>query len=436
LRQFAVRVGAHKERGTESEKRSQSRVQQATVYVSASGLTFIVHGLARQSQASVDIHSGFFSEYTVLEERIDNEVVQGGEFCISLPTLLESLHVLGSTPKELEKMKLIMYYDRLDASLKVELEDKFGVLATTAITGSIPEFDYFDSDASSPSLSVAFRNHQVVARAIVKSDYFKAGVSELTEVGGASSCTIAIANDRMELGAVGYAGECLVEMPKCPDAFVSLFAQDDDLHKRSYPINSLLQGMRGLDIANETCISINENGMIAIQHQVLDPLGSGEPSFIDFLMTSLEEDVDNESHEKNTISTGSQESIHDLSRQKLINEPDSDELEFGAADSDYGKRKPKRRLDMKTSLDVSSLTPTGFSQLEERSSLSSSRSLDLSKTNSQTNRVARAHGYRQKFYNSQNQSGDETSEDEEQPKSEVPSRSQSPELLFAGNSLL
>lgn len=55
-------------------------------------------------------------------------------------------------------------------------------------------------------------------------------------------------------------------------AFVSLFAQDDDLHKRSYPINSLLQGMRGLDIANETCISINENGMVAIQHQVLDPV--------------------------------------------------------------------------------------------------------------------------------------------------------------------
>jgi hypothetical protein len=48
----------------------------------------------------------------------------------------------------------------------------------------------------------------------------------------------------------------------------------NSLHARSYPLRSLLQGMRGLDIAHETCISLNENGMIAIQHQVLDPVST------------------------------------------------------------------------------------------------------------------------------------------------------------------
>jgi hypothetical protein len=48
--------------------------------------------------------------------------------------------------------------------------------------------------------------------------------------------------------------------------------------------------MRGLDIAQETCISINANGMIAIQHQVLDVVGSSEANFIDFLMCAVQED--------------------------------------------------------------------------------------------------------------------------------------------------
>ena len=50
--------------------------------------------------------------------------------------------------------------------------------------------------------------------------------------------------------------------------------------------------MRGLDIAQETCMSINANGMIAIQHQVLDVIGSSEANFIDFLMSAIQEDDD------------------------------------------------------------------------------------------------------------------------------------------------
>jgi hypothetical protein len=46
--------------------------------------------------------------------------------------------------------------------------------------------------------------------------------------------------------------------------------------------------MRGLDIAEETCLTINEMGMMAIQHQVLDQ--EGQANFVDFLMASLEDD--------------------------------------------------------------------------------------------------------------------------------------------------
>jgi hypothetical protein len=78
-------------------------------------------------------------------------------------------------------------------------------------------------------------------------------------------------------------------------AFTSLECNPPTLHMLSYHLYSLLQGMRGLDIAQETCMSINSNGMIAIQHQVLDVVGSSEANFIDFLMCAIQEDDDNHS---------------------------------------------------------------------------------------------------------------------------------------------
>jgi hypothetical protein len=53
--------------------------------------------------------------------------------------------------------------------------------------------------------------------------------------------------------------------------------------------------MRGLDIAKETCITINTAGMMAIQHQVVDPLvGERNPSFVDFILCCMEDDDDDE----------------------------------------------------------------------------------------------------------------------------------------------
>jgi hypothetical protein len=63
-------------------------------------------------------------------------------------------------------------------------------------------------------------------------------------------------------------------------------------HVRSYPIQSILSGMRGLEIARETCISMNANGMIAIQHQILDKIGNGDPSYVDFIMGCLQEEYE------------------------------------------------------------------------------------------------------------------------------------------------
>lgn len=172
-----------------------------------------------------------------------------------------------------------------------------GVLSTCAILGSLPDGDYDDEDEDKVGLAAAFSSCDIVARGILKSDYLKDAINELLDMkqAGATCCTVGFSSERMEMGAAGYRGECLVHLPKNKDIFLSLQCEPPKrLITRNYPINSFLQGMRGLDIANETCVSINEHGMIAIQHQVIDTIGNGRPNYIDFIMGALEDAIDEE----------------------------------------------------------------------------------------------------------------------------------------------
>jgi len=223
--------------------------------------------------------------------------------------------VLGTS--NLDKTSLSLSYDRSDAIFKIELfEDEnsmmqhnggSSLLSTCAIPGmAVPdEDDGSDNEApyGSSSLAIAFRNSPVLARAIVSSSYLKPAIHELIDLPGASCCTIGLSPEGIEMGAVGINGECLVSLPSTraahlmghnsrdeTPAFISLECNPPKLHARSYPLHSFVQGMRGLEVANETCISMNELGMIAIQHQVLDKVGKGEPNFVDFIMGSIQED--------------------------------------------------------------------------------------------------------------------------------------------------
>ena len=82
--------GVNRKKGSAASEKG--RIQQATVYAHPGGLTFHVHGIARQSQASVDMQCGLFSEYNVSSEQIPTgkvdddgnptyESIVGGEFC-------------------------------------------------------------------------------------------------------------------------------------------------------------------------------------------------------------------------------------------------------------------------------------------------------------------------------------------------------------------
>lgn len=376
---------------------SANKIQHATVYAGPNGLTFHVqHGLAKQSQCSVDMPKGLFREYFVGEEEVwledsdddeeeeeddgegrqsqsqrgTKEVIQGGEFGVNLTTVLECFSILSKTGNKpsssgggadaggkahlgeyssLSNVPLCMSYDRGTATFHLEFLEGGsisnagdaaaaanlgggGCLVTCEVPGVAVADDVDDGpdeddetannqqglNANNNSgLASAFRSSPLLSRAILYSDALQAAVAELYDVPGASIVQISLCKTGMELGTVGPRSEVWVNVPyhrgqggmyvglECYKPNVPLFGSlaassgDGTNIVRKYPLGAFLSGMRGLDIGVETCISVNARGMMAIQHQVSrdgyydysedGDRGNVRPSFVDFIMTSMED---------------------------------------------------------------------------------------------------------------------------------------------------
>jgi Repair protein Rad1/Rec1/Rad17 len=205
---------------------------------------------------------------------------------------LDCLHVLGT--QSLERTKLCFAYNAAKEIFKLELLEESGVLSTAAIPGMLPHDDVGNS------LALAFRSSPLVARMICKSETLREVIPELELVAGATIGTVSLGlANGLEIATVGHWGECLVSVPSRGSHIVSFDVppqhQAQAAPARSYPLHSLLGSMRGLEIAEETCITINSIGMIAIQHQVLERhIGDGSPNFVDFIICCLEDEDDDD----------------------------------------------------------------------------------------------------------------------------------------------
>jgi hypothetical protein len=277
---------------------SASAIQPVTVFCSPTNLTFHVYGKAKQTQASVDMQSGLFSEFRIAqtaEEGQDQEEWQaGGEFCVNLTSVLDCLHILGT--QSLDKTTLCFTYNLTKEIFKIELLEESGVLSTAAIPGMLPPEDDMGN-----SLALAFRSSPIAARIIFKADTLRELLPELELVTGATFGTVVLGPNGLEMAAVGHLGECQISVPSKGMHVVSIEIPmpSQPAVPRTYPLHSLLGSMKGLEIAEETCITMNANGMMAIQHQVLDQqAGNGNPNFVDFIMCCLEDDDDDDDEEE------------------------------------------------------------------------------------------------------------------------------------------
>lgn len=284
---------------------SKKAIQPVTVFCSPTALTFHVYASSgKQSQISVDLSKSLFCDYQVTV----------GEFSVNLTSVLECLHVLGANHHHLEKTKLSWAYSPISQTFEMELLEEGGVLSTATIPGLLPPPSTTSTTSNSSSLALAFTQSPVLFRILLKSEWLKQAWNELEHVVGATTCTVHVSSHALQLATVGQnAAECIVSLPasNAQGLFLSLETCNNNNNDKSifsYPWSAFSLGMKALDIAEETCLTINRDGMMAIQHQILS-LGNQEEeeehaNFCDFLMASLT-NTNEEEEENGSSSTSS-----------------------------------------------------------------------------------------------------------------------------------
>ena len=102
--------------GTPTVKKSRFK-RTCSVYISPEGLTFIISGLVKTSQASVNIQSALFASY----ELPGSEDSRGHDFTLDIDALLTSLGTLGG---ERDSISCEVSYDPLSRIFKTSLKDR------------------------------------------------------------------------------------------------------------------------------------------------------------------------------------------------------------------------------------------------------------------------------------------------------------------------
>ncbi len=236
--------------------------QHTTFFCSPSaGLTIHTHPNP-QFQCTLELPLGLFSKFHAKE----------CDFCVSYKTLLECLGVLTIE----HPLKLSLQYHAPTEVLKLEATLKHGV-SSAAISGMVPP-------ESSAELSAAFGASPVVARLLCNSKNLQ-DWAELELVQGVASIRLVFQPHTFTCFVVGHSSQCQVVLP--------LPVETQDKFQYSYPFQGWKRAMKPLDVAKETCLSINANGVLAVQHQMVhDDIAA----FCDCLLLPLveEEEADEE----------------------------------------------------------------------------------------------------------------------------------------------
>jgi hypothetical protein len=311
-------------RSTQPRRRQRSMIQPVTVYATPQGMTFHVYGSSKQSQASIDMPASLFSEYKCNE----------GEFCVNLTTLLECFTVLMSADHSThhnhnnhhphhnnhprhhnnhhhhhcKNSTLFLTYHLSTELLRVELDHQ-GFLCTAAIPGMVPPEE-------EGGMTSAFSTSPVVARILLSSQLIRDVLPELEWVAGTTTATVRISQQSgLELATIGHSSQCLIQIQDTTGRGI-ISNECDHQVQHAFPFTTLLQAFAGLELAHETCVSINQQGIMAIQHQVFVD-DSETPTFCDFLLTSLQEDDEDEDENGNGNATPSQaQSWHHQQQQQ------------------------------------------------------------------------------------------------------------------------
>ena len=300
--------------------KSSSNDPTMTVFCGPNGLT--IHNAPNpQFQSTLELPMGLYRAYRA--HRVANDThadaAQVPSFSLSSKALLECLQVLClvESPEYLH-----FKYHGPSQLLRLEARLPGGGMASAAVLGKMPPTE-------SAELSAAFGASEVVARLLCASNYLQ-DASELDLVPGACSISLQFAllpQPALTLSVVGHSSQCQVILP----GPVEITGggrdgggdEEDQTICHQYPFEAWKRAVKAIELAKETCLSINANGILAIQHQIL-LTGQQEAAFCDSLLLPLvppDNDDNDDNRTAPSTSTSTQHSITDASRSSRFSYP-------------------------------------------------------------------------------------------------------------------
>ena len=381
-----VGYGSRLTSGTQSEEGTLHKLHPMTVFCTKSGLTIHSQSSNKQFQASMELPASLFGHYRLMspeEENIDDDDDVSYDFTIHWQTFMQCLNLLmigtggdkapsGNSAASFFRnhhhplspqhslSSLTLSYHTSTEVLRLEWEGSSSggnVVATAAIPGLNPP----PADEAA-ELSAAFGQSPIAARWLCpQAGHELSDTKELDFLPGATTVRLRFvrANEgedlqeshvgsRLRLSAKGHSGKLSIEIPapiefsdeKEKNApFVGSSQRSKKPTKRNkiahtYSLAGWKRALQPLDMARETCLSVNTRGILAIQHQLVvdvsgrsktkrrssyggsqqqpsEPSPSNESAFCDFLLLPLEVDEDRNDGDDSDVSVEGESSDDD-----------------------------------------------------------------------------------------------------------------------------
>ncbi|GMH86299.1 hypothetical protein TL16_g10495 [Triparma laevis f. inornata] len=123
-----------------------------------------------------------------------------------------------------------------------------------------PKASAEETEESRFDLDSTFLASEVCVRAIIKSSVLKHSYDEINRNIGSTKVELSFSPHVLIISTEGDNGVTYLDMPKSRSIFMTLETNPPTKHTRVYSKAYLSDGMRGCEVASETCFQINGEG--------------------------------------------------------------------------------------------------------------------------------------------------------------------------------
>lgn len=216
------------------------------------GVRFSVQDASKCLEASATLQADLFEEFSLVPERL--------EFSINLHSMLECLQIFGVATLSTTSLYACFNDEEMTFDLHLTESDAVTHCALKVLEGE-------DHGAD---LMGAFQNQVACAKAIVTSSFLREAFHEVSDFPGANvvHLTLSPEEPRLALVVSGVSGSCRIESSPSTDAFTSFDARRRN--QACFKHDLMQHAVRALPSARQTLLRFTEDGVLYMQHKIVD----------------------------------------------------------------------------------------------------------------------------------------------------------------------